>query len=315
MSEIDQFNTASWDLRSLDPLKLKAGSSESPQALRAAAKQMEGIFVQIMLKSMRDAGFKDGLMHSQASEMYTSMHDQQLAQDLAQKSPLGFADMIVRQMGGEVKDPAGQAQHIAAPAPGPYSLPHAPLNATSVAASTRATPVSAMTAQSSSSQPFISRLLRPALQAAQSSGIHPHLILAQAALESGWGKREILTGEGKPSHNLFGIKASGDWQGKTTEITTTEYINGTPQKIQAAFRVYDSYGEALSDYARLLKNNPRYQKVVQSSSAEQGARALQAGGYATDPAYANKLINIIQQVKGNITQGLQAYKTDLSQLF
>ncbi|VTT27969.1 Peptidoglycan hydrolase flgJ [Klebsiella pneumoniae] len=315
MSEIDQFNTASWDVRSLDTLKLKAGGSESPQALRAAAKQMEGIFVQVMLKSMRDAGFKDGLMHSQASEMYTSMHDQQLAQDLAQKSQLGFADMIVRQMGGEGEDPPGQAQRIAAPAPGPYSLTHAPVSAPSATTGAQATPLSAIAARSSSSQPFISRLLRPALQAAQSSGIHPHLILAQAALESGWGKREILTAEGKPSHNLFGIKATGDWQGKTTEITTTEYINGTPQKIKAAFRVYDSYAESLSDYARLLKNNPRYQRVAQSSSAEQGAHALQAGGYATDPAYANKLINIIQQVKGNITQGVQAYKNDLSQLF
>lgn len=315
MSEIDQFNTASWDVRSLDTLKLKAGGSESPQALRAAAKQMEGIFVQVMLKSMRDAGFKDGLMRSQASEMYTSMHDQQLAQDLAQKSQLGFADMIVRQMGGEGEDPPGQAQRIAAPAPGPYSLTHAPVSAPSATTGAQATPLSAIAARSSSSQPFISRLLRPALQAAQSSGIHPHLILAQAALESGWGKREILTAEGKPSHNLFGIKATGDWQGKTTEITTTEYINGTPQKIKAAFRVYDSYAESLSDYARLLKNNPRYQRVAQSSSAEQGAHALQAGGYATDPAYANKLINIIQQVKGNITQGVQAYKNDLSQLF
>lgn len=315
MSEIDQFNTASWDVRSLDTLKLKAGGSESPQALRAAAKQMEGIFVQVMLKSMRDAGFKDGLMHSQASEMYTSMHDQQLAQDLAQKSQLGFADMIVRQMGGEGEDPPGQAQRIAAPAPGPYSLTHAPVSAPSATTGAQATPLSAIAARSSSSQPFISRLLRPALQAAQSSGIHPYLILAQAALESGWGKREILTAEGKPSHNLFGIKATGDWQGKTTEITTTEYINGTPQKIKAAFRVYDSYAESLSDYARLLKNNPRYQRVAQSSSAEQGAHALQAGGYATDPAYANKLINIIQQVKGNITQGVQAYKNDLSQLF
>lgn len=315
MSEIDQFNTASWDVRSLDTLKLKAGGSESPQALRAAAKQMEGIFVQVMLKSMRDAGFKDGLMQSQASEMYTSMHDQQLAQDLAQKSQLGFADMIVRQMGGEGEDPPGQAQRIAAPAPGPYSLTHAPVSAPSATTGAQATPLSAIAARSSSSQPFISRLLRPALQAAQSSGIHPYLILAQAALESGWGKREILTAEGKPSHNLFGIKASGDWQGKTTEITTTEYINGTPQKIKAAFRVYDSYAESLSDYARLLKNNPRYQRVAQSSSAEQGAHALQAGGYATDPAYANKLINIIQQVKGNITQGVQAYKNDLSQLF
>ena len=315
MSEIDQFNTASWDVRSLDTLKLKAGGSESPQALRAAAKQMEGIFVQVMLKSMRDAGFKDGLMHSQASEMYTSMHDQQLAQDLAQKSQLGFADMIVRQMGGEGEDPPGQAQRIAAPAPGPYSLTHAPVSAPSATTGAQATPLSAIAARSSSSQPFISRLLRPALQAAQSSGIHPHLILAQAALESGWGKREILTAEGKPSHNLFGIKATGDWQGKTTEITTTEYINGTPQKIKAAFRVYDSYAESLSDYARLLKNNPRYQRVAQSSSAEQGAHALQAGGYATDPAYANKLINIIQQVKGNITQGVQAYKNDLPQLF
>ena len=134
-------------------------------------------------------------------------------------------------------------------------------------------------------------------------------------MESGWGKREFPAADGRPSHNLFGIKATGDWRGKTTEITTTEYINGVKQKVKAAFRVYDSYEHALADYAKLLTKNPRYRGVVQSDSPEQGAKELQAGGYATDPAYAKKLITIIQKVKGDIQQGVNAYKNDLDKIF
>ncbi|MCT2386365.1 flagellar assembly peptidoglycan hydrolase FlgJ [Erwinia pyrifoliae] len=321
MSATQPFSTAAWDLRSLDALKLKA-TNNAPQALKAAAQQMEGLFVQMMLKSMRDASIKDDALHSPATDMYTSMHDQQLAQDIAQKSQLGFAGMIVRQMGGESASPSA---NIAAPAAASWSsLPDglrppsaktAAVPPSSPVAMSTSSPTNLACAQGSSSQPFIQRLLRPALQAAQSSGIHPHLILAQAALESGWGKREIAASDGKPSHNLFGIKASADWQGKTTEITTTEYRDGSPHKVKAAFRVYDSYSDALTDYARLLTNNPRYRHVAQSTSAEQGAHALQAGGYATDPAYASKLKNIIQQVKGSISTGIQAYKNDLNDLF
>lgn len=313
MSANPPFSTAAWDLRSLDALKLKAANN-GPQALKAAAQQMEGLFVQMMLKSMRDASIKDDALHSPATDMYTSMHDQQLAQDIAQKSQLGFAGMIVRQMGGESAPPTAD---IAAPAAASWSSLPDGLRppSTKTAAVPLASPIHSASTQVSSSQPFIQRLLRPALQAAQSSGIHPHLILAQAALESGWGKREIASSDGKPSHNLFGIKASADWQGKTTEITTTEYRDGSPHKVKAAFRVYDSYSDALTDYARLLTSNPRYRQVAQSTSAEQGAHALQAGGYATDPAYASKLKNIIQQVKGSIGNGIQAYKNDLNNIF
>ncbi|MCW4782347.1 flagellar assembly peptidoglycan hydrolase FlgJ [Enterobacter chuandaensis] len=306
MNAFDKFDQPAFDVRSLDTLKREAGR-QTPGALKAAAKQMEGIFVQMMMKSMRDATFKDDLLSSQSSEMYTAMHDQQIAQNIAGSGQLGFADLIVRQLGGESDEPVVSTPGrdflrpglSAVPATGPLRLP---------------APVS-FAKPAEGAHPFISRLLRPAQEAAQQSGLHPHLILAQAALESGWGKREIPAADGSPSHNLFGIKATGDWRGKTTEITTTEYINGVKQKVKAAFRVYDSYEHALSDYAKLLTKNPRYRGVVQSDSAEQGAKALQAGGYATDPAYAKKLITIIQKVKGDIQQGVNAYKNDLDKVF
>ncbi|HDC4370698.1 flagellar assembly peptidoglycan hydrolase FlgJ [Enterobacter cloacae] len=306
MNAFDKLDQPAFDVRSLDTLKREAGR-QSPGALKAAAKQMEGIFVQMMMKSMRDATFKDDLLNSQSSEMYTAMHDQQVAQNIAGSGQLGFADLIVRQLGGEVDEPVVSTPGrdllrpglSATPATGPLRLP---------------APVS-FAKPADGAHPFIARLLRPAQAAAQQSGLHPHLILAQAALESGWGKREIPAADGGPSHNLFGIKATGDWQGKTTEITTTEYINGVKQKVKAAFRVYDSYEHALADYAKLLTRNPRYRGVVQSGSPEQGAKALQAGGYATDPAYAKKLITIIQKVKGDIQQGVNAYKHDLDKIF
>ncbi|EMC0022912.1 flagellar assembly peptidoglycan hydrolase FlgJ [Enterobacter cloacae] len=306
MNAFDKLEQPAFDVRSLDTLKREAGR-QTPGALKAAAKQMEGIFVQMMMKSMRDATFKDDLLSSQSSEMYTAMHDQQIAQNIAGSGQLGFADLIVRQLGGESDEPVVSAPGrdflrpglSSAPATGPLRLP---------------APVS-FAKPAEGAHPFIARLLRPAQAAAQQSGLHPHLILAQAALESGWGKREIPAADGRPSHNLFGIKATGDWRGKTTEITTTEYINGVKQKVKAAFRVYDSYEHALSDYAKLLTKNPRYRGVAQSASPEQGAKALQAGGYATDPAYAKKLITIIQKVKGDIQQGVNAYKHDLDKIF
>ncbi len=306
MDGMDKFDRPAFDVRSLDALKREAKRS-SPAALRGAAQQMEGIFVQMMMKSMRDASFKSDLLSSQSSEMFTAMHDQQVAQNIAGNGQLGFADLIVRQLGGS-SDKASVAM--------PGSDPLALNSRTRPASGPLRLPARVdFSSASDVAHPFIARLLRPAQAAAQQSGVHPHLILAQAALESGWGKREIPAADGAPSHNLFGIKASGDWQGKTTEITTTEYIDGVKRSVKAAFRVYDSYEHALADYAKLLSKNPRYQRVVQSASAEQGAQALQAGGYATDPAYAKKLITIIQKVKGDIQQGVAAYTSDLSKIF
>ncbi len=286
-----------FDLRSLDALKREAKRS-SPAALHAGAQQMEGIFVQMMMKSMRDATFKDDLLRSASSEMFTAMHDQQVAQEIARSGQLGFAELIVRQAGGgNVGTPMSPPHYQ--PATGPLRLP-APL---------------AFSSSIESSHPFIARLLPAAQQIARQTGLHPHLIVAQAALESGWGQREILTAEGAPSHNLFGIKATTNWRGKTSEIITSEYINGVKRQVKAVFRVYDSYEHGLSDYAALLGHNPRYQSVVRASSAEQGAVALQAGGYATDPAYAQKLISLIQRVKSTLQQRSTAYQSDLTKIF
>ncbi|TDN59453.1 flagellar assembly peptidoglycan hydrolase FlgJ [Scandinavium goeteborgense] len=309
MKELGRFDRPAFDVRSLDVLKREAGRA-SPGALKAAAQQMEGIFVQMMMKSMREASIKGDLMSSQSSEMFTAMHDQQVAQNIAGSGQLGFANLIVRQLGGDSDVPTST------PGRDPLALPGESLSGSRRETGPQRTPAPAAMAQpTEGAHPFIARLMRPAHAVARLSGLHPQLILAQAALESGWGRREIPAADGSPSHNLFGIKASGDWQGKTTEITTTEYIDGVKRKVKAAFRVYDSYEHALADYAKLLTKNPRYSQVAQSGTPEQGAKALQAGGYATDPAYAQKLITIIQKVKGNIQQGVTAYQTDLSKIF
>lgn len=315
MSSSPLTSGAAFDVRGLDALKREV-KSNSQEGIKAAAKQMEGMFIQMMLKSMRDASFKDGLLNSQQSDMFTSMYDQQISQDIASQSKMGFADLMVRQMGGEVT-PVTNTPGVA---PAPYVLngggyaSRVPLSRSehTTSESLSAAQYSRGTEKNSH---FISRMLEPAMAAAKKSGIPHQLIIAQAALESGWGNKEITTTNGKPSHNLFGIKATPDWKGESTEITTTEFVNGTAQKVKAAFRVYPSYSEALADYTSLLTNNPRYQNVARSGSPERAAHALQSGGYATDPAYAKKLINIINQVKGNISQGVNAYKTDLSSIF
>ena len=284
-----------FDLRSLDALKREAKRS-SPEALQAAAQQVEGIFVQMMMKSMRDATFKDELMHSAASNMFPAMHDQQVAQEIARSGQLGFAEMIVRQSGGgDMRSPIPPSRRASVPLRLPAPLAFSP--------------------QTESTHPFIARLLPAAQRVAQQTGLHAHLIVAQAALESGWGQREIPAADGSPSHNLFGIKASAGWRGKTSEITTSEYINGVKQQVKAVFRVYDSYEQGLGDYAALLSHNARYQSVVRATSAEQGASALQSSGYATDPAYAQKLISLINKVKTTLQQPAAAYQSDLTKIF
>ncbi|WP_312239961.1 flagellar assembly peptidoglycan hydrolase FlgJ [Pantoea sp.] len=302
---------AAFDTHGLDALKREVKTG-SPDAIKAAAKQMEGLFVQMMLKSMRQASLKGGLFNSQESETFTSMYDQQIAQDIAAQGKMGFADLMIKQWGGDatVKTNAPGA------APAPYAL-NAARQRTPFPASPQSGAASGNNATmgAGGNDDFISRLLGPAIHAAKQSGIPHQLIIAQAALESGWGNREITTAEGKPSHNLFGIKATPDWKGKSTEVVTTEYLHGVAQKVKANFRVYSSYADALADYASLLTRNPRYQDISRAGSAEKAAHTLQRGGYATDPNYADKLINIIKQVKGNVSHALNAYNSDLSSLF
>ena len=135
-----------------------------------------------------------------------------------------------------------------------------------------------------------------ARQVEAQTGIPAGFLIAQAAHESGWGRRDIRHADGSPSHNLFGIKAGPGWKGAVAEVTTTEYINGRATKVKAKFRAYDSPEAAFADYARLMQNNPRYEQVMAKASsgdARQWASGLQRAGYATDPAYADKLTRVI----------------------
>ncbi|PLR27036.1 flagellar assembly peptidoglycan hydrolase FlgJ [Pantoea endophytica] len=313
MNDTQSLVNAAYDSRSLNDLKREAAADPKGKAMQVA-KQVEGMFVQMMMKSMRAALPQDGLLSNDQTRLFTSMYDQQIAQDIGKRG-LGMADIIVKQM-----QPAQEPDETAGTVPmkldNSFIYSNLPSNQLEqmVRKAVPRLPVSPSSLPSDSND-FIAQLAQPAQVASQQSGIPHHLILAQAALESGWGQRQILTRDGKPSYNVFGIKASGDWKGETTDIMTTEYEGGAAKKVRASFRVYGSYMEALSDYVKLLSNNPRYAAVANAPSAEQGARALQAAGYATDPNYAQKLVGMIQQFKNMGEKVVKAYSNDITDLF
>lgn len=304
--------SAAWDAQSLNELKAKAG--EDPAAnIRPVARQVEGMFVQMMLKSMRDALPKDGLFSSEHTRLYTSMYDQQIAQQMTAGKGLGLAEMMVKQMTPE--QPLPEESTPAAPMKFPLETVVRYQNQALSQLVQKAVPRNYDDSLPGDSKAFLAQLSLPAQLASQQSGVPHHLILAQAALESGWGQRQIRRENGEPSYNLFGVKASGNWKGPVTEITTTEYENGEAKKVKAKFRVYSSYLEALSDYVGLLTRNPRYAAVTTAASAEQGAQALQDAGYATDPHYARKLTNMIQQMKSISDKVSKTYSMNIDNLF
>jgi flagellar protein FlgJ len=142
---------------------------------------------------------------------------------------------------------------------------------------------------------FQEKLHEHAHAAEQTTGVPAKFMLGQAALETGWGKRMIKNADGTSSNNLFGIKAGPGWKGKVALATTTEYVNGKPQTRVEKFRAYDTPADSFRDYARLITNNPRYEKVIANGGdAESFARGLQRAGYATDPNYAAKLTRLIK---------------------
>ncbi|WP_421355235.1 flagellar assembly peptidoglycan hydrolase FlgJ [Pseudocitrobacter faecalis] len=306
--------SAAWDAQSLNELKAKAG--QDPQAnLRPVARQVEGMFVQMMLKSMREALPKDGLFSSDQTRLYTSMYDQQIAQQMTAGKGLGLAEEMVKQMQTQ-KEPSATAGQVPMKFD-PQTITRYQNDALTqmVRKALPKTSGGSDAPLSGNSKDFLAKLALPAQVASEQSGIPHHLILAQAALESGWGQRQIRRENGEPSYNLFGVKASGNWKGPVTEITTTEFENGEAKKVKAKFRVYGSYLEALSDYVGLLTRNPRYAAVTNASTAEQGAQALQNAGYATDPQYARKLTNMIQQLKSLSDKVSSAYRNDIENLF
>ena len=279
--------------------RLRAQAKQSPdQALKAAAQQFEAVFMNMMLKSMREATPQDGMMDNDQSRMFTGMLDQQLSQSLSSRG-IGLADMMVKQLsrGGQPSQLLSPQSSVLSPQPSALSTQSSALSTQSPVLDSQAVP-SAFNANTQ--QDFITRMLPHALQASQETGVPPHLMLGQAALESGWGKREILMSDGSNSYNLFGIKANAGWNGKVAEVMTTEYKNGVASKQLEKFRAYSSYTEAFKDYAAMMSNNPRYASVMQQGGNTVGmAQALQKSGYATDPKYAEKLVSVMKRVNLN----------------
>ncbi len=265
----------------------RGAEANDPATLREAAKQFESLFTKMMLESMRSASMGDPLFGSDQGDMYQDMADDQLAVQLSQGRGLGLADMLIRQLSG------GAGSGTAAIKP-----------ATDTDAAGAATP--------QQREEFISGLMPHAEAAARELGVDPSNLIAQAALETGWGRSQ----PGGDSHNLFGIKAGANWNGASVQANTQEFDAGVASRVDANFRAYGSPRESVEDYVRLIRDNPRYTNAMNTGSDVQAfANALQRGGYATDPDYANKLSAVAAEVrqriaatefKSNITEPIAA---------
>lgn len=296
----------------LDPAAgadLRTRLREDPQAgLKQTAQQFEGMLLHLMLKSMRDATPTDGLLGNEQSRFFTTLGDQQLAQNLATQAPLGFAGMIEKQLASQMTAQSGAAasspldalqqsllaQHAASVAVrAAGSAQRTPVTPAVTPAGTTAEAGTGSGSSSSGARAYVDRVWPHAVEAAALTGVPAHFLVAHSALESGWGKHEIRTANGSPSFNIFGIKAGRNWSGPTAEVHTTEFVNGVAQSTRATFRAYGSYGEAFRDYAKLLQSKPRFSEVLGQQDGTQFARSLQQAGYATDPMYADKLARII----------------------
>ncbi|MDR2925148.1 MAG: flagellar assembly peptidoglycan hydrolase FlgJ [Azoarcus sp.] len=287
------------DPRSMNDLKhLAKTGGNSDESLRGASKQIESMFLQMMLKSMRDAAPVKGIFDSEQTKFVQELHDRQLASDLAQSRGIGLADALFRQLGGGKSSGAAfisNPQSTAAPSK-PISQPSV---AESAAQSSKISETIAAARKGSKQVPehvreFVTSIWPHAQAASQATGIPAHFMVAQAALETGWGAKQLKNADGSPSYNLFNIKAGSNWHGATTaKKSVSEFEEGGWQTRKAAFRSYGSWGEAFADYAKLLTESPRYAKVVGSNDAAGFAQGLKSAGYATDPAYADKLVRII----------------------
>ena len=305
------------DLSGFNQLRAEA-KQDGKAALPAVARQFEALFTQMMLKTMREAGdsLGEGLGDSDAGKAYRDLFDQQLAVSLSQAGHgIGIAQMLVRQLGGKVDGatpPAAGANGVleagdglsmgaAAPAAatiegvdGPAALSASAAtfgqNLSELVQAGRAVGRSAMQWLPQSARDFVRELAPYAEAVGRKLGLSMRTVLAQAALETQWGKHMPRAADGSPSFNLFGIKAGGGWDGRKVSVPTLEFEGGVAVQRRAQFRAYDSPAQSFSDYASLIAGNPRYAAVRGHGDDVRGfANALVQGGYATDPGYAEKI--------------------------
>jgi peptidoglycan hydrolase FlgJ len=256
------------DFNGLEGLK-KGAKTDDPKAIRAAAQQFESLFTDMMLKSMREAKLGRGLGDSQESDLYQDMYDQQLSLKMAQGKGIGLADMLVQQL----------TRNTAAKAAAASSPPAASLSTTDRIS-------------------FVKSMEPYAEHAASQLGVSPDTLIAQAALETGWGQHIPVGSDGASSLNLFGVKAGASWNGNAVTAQTTEYSGLGPSSLSQPFRAYSSVQQGVNDYVTLLQRHPRYQQALGSGEDVHAfASALTRGGYATDPAYVQKLQATAASVK------------------
>ena len=338
------------DFKQFGDLKLKA-RGQSDDAARAVARQFEGLFLQQMLATMRSAAQIDGAQHSSQMDFYQEMYDKQLAQTIAgQEQGLGVAKLILQQMPADASDGikaavmsgiTQAANHppipaLAKPAPADDALaarPPAPPSATRHesgevpdVASGSAVVLNrvvdddfaevglnqAANPRWEDPQQFVADIFPLAHDAAAELGVSPNLLVAQAALETGWGKHTMQRTDGRSSHNLFGIKAGDDWQGASLSKPSLEYSDGVLQNRPSRFRAYDSPQQSLADYVDFIRNNPRYRSALTQADSDQAyIREIQRAGYATDPHYADKVIGIMRgEILQDAIAGLKPGETD-----
>jgi flagellar protein FlgJ len=265
------------DTRALAALKAKAGA-DPKGAMRESAKQFEALFMNEVVKSMRASVPASGDAEAPGANFGTELLDKQYASKLSGMKG-GLSEAILQQLERQMGLTPG-------PIPSAGSANNTPEPLAAQPASTRIPQTGAAG--------FVQQHDAAARKAEASTGIPATFMVSQAALETGWGRKEIKHADGTPSYNLFGIKAGSDWKGPVAEVKTTEFINGQPQRVTAKFRAYGSYAESFADYARLMTSNPRYAGVVAKSGSATGfAQGLQKAGYATDPEYADKLAKVI----------------------
>jgi len=281
------------DTGSLKALAAQAGR-DANSALHQTAEQFESLFIHMMLKSMRKATMEGGVMDSEQTRFYQQMFDQQLSVELAKKNQMGIADMLVQQLGGAKNGQAQDTQAEPKLALDRLRL-HRPISTTAIEAFAPEQSFNQETIKGfDSPQDFVRKLQPLAEKYAAELGVEPKVLLAQAALETGWGQHTIQFSNGVPSHNLFNIKADQRWGGPRAVVPTLEYEQGKPVRQLAAFRAYPSFEASFKDYVDFLKSSERYQGALASASDSSAfIQALHQAGYATDPQYSNKINRIM----------------------
>ena len=284
----------------------------SPQAIKAVAQQVDALFLQMMLKSMRDASGDTGEQASNEMSMYQDMFDKQIALQLSQRGGLGIGTQLTRQLAaqasaasGKGAGPNGAGAKGVAGATGAAPALFAPAKPTSAPDSSAAdddagsaksepAPASPPTSMLKDAIHFVGAVLPTIQRAAEALGVSPVGMLAQAALETGWGKRMPHTADGTPSMNMFGIKADDNWTGARASASTVEFSGGVATQRHSAFRAYGSIEDSVSDFANLLQTSPRYRNAVGVGGNVQAyIKGIGDSGYATDPHYANKLNEMV----------------------